>query len=196
MKHLIALMLLPNFLSAQTPAPVEIKVRVKGSIIEKVWSIILRPRTVATAINCTATEMEPGESTDCTVTINQPARAAGAEIEITMPPGISGPNVVSIGAGQTTRLFQISRPTDAATMLPPWEIYTIDGRRYVALVAECKPPCLPDCTPEEDGRRERYQRCELMSQPGVGLPGWIHWWMDDEGGHYNAAISRELPAMP
>lgn len=105
MKTLIALTICAAALSAQT----SVQVAVKFSTTQKIWNILLRPKTVLADFACVAAELEPGESTACTVTLNQSARFGGVAVVVSLPAGFTGPPAVTIPAGATATTFQILR---------------------------------------------------------------------------------------
>lgn len=80
-----------------------------SSLLQKLWQLILRPRTIIGDFACDLTEMEPGDSTQCTISLNQPARVPGYPVDITVPPGFTGPGSITIPAGAGTATFSISR---------------------------------------------------------------------------------------
>lgn len=116
MKRLAVLSLLCAALSAQT---VTVQIVVKRGLIEKIiWNILLRPKTILSALTCNATEMEPGDSATCTVTLNQAARGNGVTAEVMLPAGFSGPLSVTIPNGSAVATFQITRQDVIASTDP------------------------------------------------------------------------------
>lgn len=131
-KSLIALLVfcaLAPFVAAQDQS---VAVRVKYGLIEKIWSILLRPKTTIVNFTCDKTELEPGEIAACTVTINVPARAGGLRIEVLMPAELTGPAIVTIPQSATSATFTISRPNTAAGVR---RLYT-SGYRVTAWYSE------------------------------------------------------------
>jgi len=104
MKRVAALAILCSALSAQT-----VQIAARQGTIQKIWNILLRPKTTLSVFTCAAAEMEPGESTDCTATLNQTARGAGVLVTVTLPTGFTGPASVTIPAGSASATFTVTR---------------------------------------------------------------------------------------
>lgn len=120
---------------AQDPAPT-VTIRVKYGLLEKLWNILLRPRTTIVGFTCDKTELEPGEITACTVTISAPARAGGLRVDVIVPVELTGPSVVTINQGATSVTFSISRPSTTGAVVPDARRILTSGYRVYAWYTE------------------------------------------------------------
>jgi hypothetical protein len=139
MKRFLLLLVFAGIASAQT---VTIQVTAKLNTVQKIWNILLRPKTVLAEFTCDVTEMEPGETATCTVTLNQPARPVGATIAITLPTGFTGPPSVLIPGGAASATFSITRLDTFAsnpTIFPvAWSMRLgACAQRYASVLLAC-----------------------------------------------------------
>lgn len=142
LKLILAVVLIAFFVGALAAQTVTVQVAAKLGPLQKIWNILLRPKTVLADFSCDMAEMEPGEVSTCTVTLNQTARAGGVSINVTLPTGFTGPPSVLVPGGTAMATFQITRLDIVAgspqIFTAPWAM-RLEGceQRFASVLLAC-----------------------------------------------------------
>ena len=117
----------------------QVTVRAPGS--EATAPLAVRPITRLVSVSCSASVIEPGESTACTATLNQAAGAKGFVFDVGLPANVSGPSQVAIPAAGASAVFVVVATGTASALAPAIHMLVLPRAGLLAAAVDLLEPC-------------------------------------------------------